>query len=243
MDSSTPSCHAGRSGRNYQSTKLSSIANALTDLNFRRTYDPDVFPDPVAEFYSPALFESVAYDRNTFTFTANGLIAAAVGLAGLLRNDGHVRIICEPRELSDEVRQAVIAGHTQALLDAVPPEDLTNITEGDIRAKNQLDIITWLVAQGRLEIRVALPRTAEQGIFHAKTGIMGDSQLATVFPSTAAPMKPRPAGAATTSVFTCSAHGANRNGSRKTRSTSRGSGAIAQPPYTSYPSRKPTPST
>ena len=147
----------------------------LTDLTLRQTYDPDVCPDPVAEFYSPALATSVSYDRNTFTFTANGLVAAAAGLAGLLRNDGHVRIICEPKELSEKIRQAIIAGHTQALLDAVPPEDLTNLTEGDIRAKDQLDIITWLVAQGRLEIRVAIPRTAEQGIFHAKTGIMADA--------------------------------------------------------------------
>ena len=122
-----------------------------------------------------SLSESVAYDRNTFTFTANGLVAAAAGLAGLLRNDGRVRIICEPKGLSAEVHQAIIAGHTQALLDAAPPEDLTNITEGDIRGKNQLDMITWLVAQGRLEIRVALPKTAEQGIFHDKTGIITDS--------------------------------------------------------------------
>ena len=147
----------------------------LTNLTLRQTYDPDVCPNPVAEFYSPALAASVAYDRNTFTFTANGLVAAAAGLAGLLRNDGRVRIICEPKELSEQIRQAIIAGHTQALLDAVPPEDLTNVTEGDIRAKDQLDIITWLVAQGRLEIRVAVPMTAEQGIFHAKTGIMADA--------------------------------------------------------------------
>ena len=149
---------------------------ALTDLSLRPTYDPEVSPDPVREFYSPALAESVAYDRNTFTFTAYGLIAAAAGLAGLLRNNGCVRIICEPRELSDEVRQAVIAGHTQALLEEVPPEDLTNVTEGDIRSKSQLDIVTWLVAQGKLEIRVALPKSKGQGIFHDKTGIMADAE-------------------------------------------------------------------
>ncbi len=148
----------------------------LTDLILRSSYDPDVCPDLVADFYAPALAESVAYDRSTFTFTANGLVSAAAGLADLLRNDGRVRIICEPRELSAEVHQAIMDGHTQALLAAVPPEDLTNITAGDIRAKNQLDVITWLVAQGRLEIRVALPKTPGQGIFHAKIGIMTDAQ-------------------------------------------------------------------
>ncbi len=39
------------------------------------------------------------------------------------------------RELSTEVQQAVISDHTQALLEAVPPEGLTNV-EGDIRANN-----------------------------------------------------------------------------------------------------------
>ena len=147
----------------------------LTDLTLLPTYDPDLCADPVQDFYAPALAESVAYDRDTFTFTAQGLVAAAAGLAGLLRNDGKVRIICEPRELSDSVREAIIAGHTQRLLDAVPPDDLTSITAADLRAKGQLDIIAWLVAQGRLEIRVALPRSARHGIFHSKTGIMTDA--------------------------------------------------------------------
>ena len=110
----------------------------------------------------------------TFTFTAKGLVAAPAGLAGLLRNGGHVRIICEASQLPNEVREAVIAGQAQALVEAVPPEDLTNVSESDIQARGQLDMITWLVAQGRMEIRVALPRSAGQGIFHAKTGIMTD---------------------------------------------------------------------
>ena len=148
----------------------------LTGLPLRDTYDPDGCPDLVGEFYSPVLAESVAYDRDTFTFTARGLVAAAAGLAGLLRNDGRVRIVCEPTGLSEETRQAIIDGHEQALLDAVPPEDLTSVTEGDIREKEQLDVITWLVAQGRLEIRVALPKTTGQGIFHPKTGIMTDAE-------------------------------------------------------------------
>ena len=65
----------------------------LTDLALHNTYDPDRCPDLVGEFYSPALAESVAYDRDTFTFTAKGLVAAAAGLVGLLRNDGRVRIV------------------------------------------------------------------------------------------------------------------------------------------------------
>ena len=99
---------------------------SLTDLNPCRTYDPEVCPDPVAEFYSSALSRSVAYDRNAFTFTANEMVAAAAGLDGLLRNDERVCIICEPTELPAEVHQAMIAGHAKAPLDAVPPDHQPN---------------------------------------------------------------------------------------------------------------------
>ena len=42
----------------------------LRHLQIRLDYRPDVSPDPVAEFYAPALAESVAYDRATYTFSA-----------------------------------------------------------------------------------------------------------------------------------------------------------------------------
>ena len=147
----------------------------LTDLNLLPAYDPDTCPDLVANFYSPALAQSVAYDRATFTFSAQGLAAAAVGLAGLLRNHGQVRILCEPRELSAETRQAILDGHEQALVQAFPPATLTHIAAADLQAKNQLDLLTWLVAQGRLEIKVAIAKDADGGIFHAKTGLMTDA--------------------------------------------------------------------
>ena len=150
----------------------------LRDLNLRSSYDPDSCPQIVAEFYSPTLAQSVRYDRATFTFTAHGLAAAAAGLAGLLRNNGGVRIICEPTELPRATVQAIIAGQVQAgdaLLKAIPPASLTDITAADITSKEQLELLTWLVANRRLEIRIALPRTVGQGIYHEKTGIMADA--------------------------------------------------------------------
>ena len=150
----------------------------LRDLKLRASYDPDTCPEVVAEFYSPALAESVRYDRATFTFTAHGLAAAAAGLAGLLRNDGGVRIICEPTELPPATVQAIIAGQMQAgeaLLKAIPPASLTAVTADDIIRKEQLELLTWLVANQRLEIRIALRRAAGPGIYHEKTGIMADA--------------------------------------------------------------------
>ena len=146
----------------------------LQNLQIRLDYRPDVSPDPVAEFYAPALAESVAYDRATYTFSANGLASAAVGLAGLLRNGGRVRIICH-FEMEEPTVRAIIRGETQAreaMLARVAPEDLTAVSPDDIRAKSQLDLIAWLIANRRLEVRIAIHAG---GIFHPKIGVMTDA--------------------------------------------------------------------
>ena len=146
----------------------------LRNLQIRLDYRPDVSPDPVAEFYAPALAESVAYDRATYTFSANGLSSAAVGLAGLLRNGGHVRLICH-FEMEEATVRAVIRGQTQArdaMLARIAPEDLTAVSPDDIRAKSQLDLIAWLIANRRLEVRIAIHAG---GIFHPKIGVMTDA--------------------------------------------------------------------
>ena len=146
----------------------------LRNLQIRLDYRPDVSPDPVAEFYAPALAESVAYDRATYTFSANGLASAAVGLAGLLRNDGRVRLICH-FEMEEPTVRAIIRGQTQArdaMLARLAPEDLTAVSPDDIRAKSQVDLIAWLIANRRLEVRIAIHAG---GIFHPKIGVMTDA--------------------------------------------------------------------
>jgi len=146
----------------------------LRNLPIRLDYRPDVSPDPVAEFYAPALAESVAYDRATYTFSANGLASAAVGLAGLLRNDGRVRLICH-FEMEEATVRAIIRGQTQArdaMLARLAPEDLTAVSPDDIRAKSQVDLIAWLIANRRLEVRIAIHAG---GIFHPKIGVMTDA--------------------------------------------------------------------
>ena len=148
---------------------------ALTDLSLRMTYEPDKCPDIVNQFYAPALAESISYDRTTFTFTAAGLVAAATGLANMLRNNGKIRIICDASQLDEPTCRAIIDGNSQALTQAIPPETLTNISSDDIRQKTQLELITWLIAQGQLEIKVAIPKFNLRPVFHAKLGILQDA--------------------------------------------------------------------
>ena len=67
----------------------------------------------IAGLYEPLLQEAIRYDRTTYTFTAKGLIAAAAGTAGLIRNGGRIRLICDHTVRSD-ILQALHDGQIQA---------------------------------------------------------------------------------------------------------------------------------
>ena len=67
----------------------------LADLQTKPVYNPGNCSDLIAELYEPMLERAVRYDRTTFTFSANALAAAAAGTAGLARNHGRIRLICD----------------------------------------------------------------------------------------------------------------------------------------------------
>ena len=147
----------------------------LTEIKFRLEYTPENCADFVADFYEPALARAVRYDRATYTFSAAGLRTAARGVAGLLANNGRIRLICD-HQVTPETYAAIVAGRQQAaaiLRREVAPSDLTAVTPDDIAGKQSLDLLTWLVAANRLDIRVAI--VPDDGIFHDKIGIIADA--------------------------------------------------------------------
>ncbi len=148
----------------------------LRDLEFEPDYSRDNCPDLVGKFFVPALSHSVYYDRTTYTFGPEALVVAAAGLAGLINNGGRMRLICH-HELPKEVVQAVLNGQRaaeDALLDSVGELDLATVRQDDLQRFHNLELLTWLVKQHRLEIKVAIPKSG-QGIFHRKVGVFTDS--------------------------------------------------------------------
>ena len=146
----------------------------LTDLSLRPVYNHSNCPDMIAGLYEPLLREAVRYDRTTYTFTAKGLIAAAAGTAGLVRNGGRIRLICDHTVRSD-ILQAIHDGQTQAettLLQTHHMEDLL-LTQPDDLSRDHLELATWLVANGIMEVKVAI---RDPNIFHAKSGIVEDAE-------------------------------------------------------------------
>ena len=86
---------------------------SLTDLNLRPVYNHGNCPDLLAGLYEPLLAQAVRYDRTTYTFTAEGLIAAAAGTVSLIRNGGRVRLICD-HSVKEDVLQAIHSGQLNA---------------------------------------------------------------------------------------------------------------------------------
>ena len=148
---------------------------ALRKLDLQPVYNRNNCPDLVGQLFVPLLGSSVRYDRATYTFNVQALSNAAAGLAGLIRNGGRMRLICH-HKLPRSVVEAILDGHRSAedaVLDSVGRKSLTDINPDDLEQKHHLDLLTWLVKEERLEIRVAIPRQ-EDALFHRKTGIFTD---------------------------------------------------------------------
>ncbi len=148
---------------------------ALTDLTLQPDYDRDNCPDIVEEFYVPVLAQATLYERTTYTFSAGGLVAAARGLERFLEHKGQIRLICD-QSIDQRVLDAIKAGRQQAdyvLRQLVGPQSLTEAVPEDLETIRHLELLTWLVAQGRIDIKIAYK--GGDILFHDKTGIMTDA--------------------------------------------------------------------
>ena len=149
----------------------------LVDRSWKLKYTPED-GDLVKLFYIPALEDAERYDRLTGYFNAEALALAARGIEGLVRNGGHMRLIVgctldppeiEAIEKGEDLREQV--GKHLADLPLAPP---------DADAANALELLSWMVAHGHLDVRVAIPCDSggkpihDNAIFHEKAGIIED---------------------------------------------------------------------
>ncbi len=150
---------------------------SLRGRAWRLKYTPDG-GDLVRELYVPLLDAAVRYDRLTGYFGAAALALAARGVEGLVRNDGRMRMVvgCTlgPAEVSAIEAGARLRDQVGARLLATP------LLPADAGMAEALELLAWLVAQGRLEVKVAVPCDARRrpvagdGLFHEKAGIAED---------------------------------------------------------------------
>ena len=147
----------------------------FTDLKLQPVYNHGNCPDLLTGLYEPLLAQAVRYDRTTYTFTAEGLIAAAAGAVNFIRNGGRIRLICD-HSVRPDVLQAIHDGQLDAataLRQTARHEDLLLTETAEIADRNHLELAYWLVANGIMEVKVAI---RGDRIFHNKSGIVEDAQ-------------------------------------------------------------------
>jgi superfamily II DNA or RNA helicase len=157
-------------------------AGGLRDYPWGHSYGPA--DRPLESFYLPALSRAVRYDRIAGFFSSHALAVAAQGVARLVARGGRMRLLVGA-QLSPEDVEAVLRGVSLQERLAGRFLDLLRDPQAlaDALVRQRLQVLAWLVAQGRLEVRVVVeadPYTrqpvASGGYFHAKGGVLWDEQ-------------------------------------------------------------------
>jgi len=156
----------------------------LTNITYRVFYRPT--DNPLETFYLPTLAASVHYDRSAGYFRSSALAAAAAGIVRLIHNQGTMRLLVGA-ELSEKDVTAIKEGYDQrdaiarAMLAQLPDAEKLRL---DGTLKQRLDALTWMVANGTLDIKVVLPLDMHgfpipgnqaHEYYHTKKGIFTDA--------------------------------------------------------------------
>lgn len=145
------------------------------DVRWKRRYNspPDNLID---DFYTPAFRCSCRYDRAVGFFSSSLLAAIVPALDVFVQNGGVMRLITSPANLSDDDLAAMGKGEEFRLrLKQDIEMAITNSIPDSVQV-DRLSLLTWMVANGRLEIRIALREHADHfSIFHEKIGVFTDA--------------------------------------------------------------------
>jgi len=133
-------------------------------------------------FYIPVLKRTKSYFRISGFFSADSFTVIATGLAGLIKNDGNMKLIVGLHDVNPEILEAYRLSRERAkeILEEFGREIAQDLDKvADEIAKRRIEALAWMLANGTLEIKVALPKKTflglGNGIFHEKLMIFTDS--------------------------------------------------------------------
>jgi superfamily II DNA or RNA helicase len=152
---------------------LNHAITSLRDLPLALSYQSGTH-DLVRDFYLPCLGAAKLYQRAVGYFSSQGLALAAQGLQQLLEKGGRMQLIASP-VLHEEDIQAIRAGYDQrSILETAARRELdpANLPPDDL-LRDRLKTLAWLIAAGRLDVRLAVG--AKGGLFHLKIGLFTDN--------------------------------------------------------------------
>lgn len=152
----------------------------LADLDLRLGYD--TADEALHHFYVPALSRAVRYDRSVGFFRASALAVAAKGLSRFVAGGGTARFLIGT-EVAEADRDALV-GATE-VTEELAARLATELVPGDEIARRRLEVLAWLVREGRMELRVAVavdrsgtpvPPGEHVPYFHEKIGVLRDQR-------------------------------------------------------------------
>lgn len=150
----------------------------LRDYPWDVTYSHEM-GDLVELFYVPVLERADLYQRATGYFSANVLALAGRGLDGLIAGGGRMNLLVGCT-LDEKEVDAIQAGYDvrEAVSRSMVNKLAFELERPD--ARQCLGYVTWMIAHGFLDVKVAIPLDAQGnmraglGLYHSKMGLVTD---------------------------------------------------------------------
>jgi HKD family nuclease len=145
---------------------------ALKDVRYQEDYRSG-YDDIVEDFFRPSLREAARYWRAVGYFSSSSLEAFGTPLGEFIKDGGTIRLVTSV-ELSESDLKVIAEGASkqsvceQRLEDIIEQEFADGVGDGVSR-------LARLLEMGRLEIRIAVPKTGT-GIYHEKIGVFFDDE-------------------------------------------------------------------
>lgn len=145
----------------------------LDELILKDSYSSDI-DNIVKDFYIPTLECAVSYDRITGYFSPSILAVAARGFAGLIKNNGKIRILSSI-QVSHETYKAIKESADFCIDDNIFKKiDFNTESIKDELQKDYLRAFMYLYKSGLLDLKIAILNDSS-GILHQKVGIIKDA--------------------------------------------------------------------
>ncbi|MCP4763175.1 MAG: DEAD/DEAH box helicase family protein [archaeon] len=152
------------------------IEDSLKKLKVKNTYS-SLESGIIEEIIIPLLEKSVQYDRGVGFFTAGWLKKVTPGLLSFVKNDGKARIVTSIHLSKDDWNAIQTADQVDQ--DELIVKSVLSYTIDKLKKELEFDTLAalaWLVRDGILEFRFAIPKKElSGGIFHSKLSIFIDS--------------------------------------------------------------------
>ncbi|WP_423746629.1 DEAD/DEAH box helicase family protein [Haladaptatus sp. SPP-AMP-3] len=149
--------------------------DSFTTLNLPRVIDTSSH-DFIEDFYVPLLSRSTSYKRGVGYFTTNWVKSAARGIVDLAESGGTAQWIVSPK-LTKKDWETLKRGD-EAKRNDILKESLSK-TVSNLRYDLEYETrnaVAWMIADGILDIKLAVPTRDLSGDFHDKFGVLYDHQ-------------------------------------------------------------------